>query len=138
MFLNKLCCMLTVGVFMMLFSATAASACAHDHSALGSAEHISNINHRVKSSTISSYPIEEQKSVALKDHSAKQLKSPLRASAALTAVQDDDESDEGEGSCIHGGGCTCSGSKSHIRGCGTNGDCHAHPGLVCTWAGGAS
>ena len=136
MSLKKLCCMFAVVVFMMLFSVTAASACTHDHSALGYGEHAGHTNHRVKSSTISSNLIGEQKQVALKDHSAKTLKSPIRSSATMTAMQEPNE--EGEGSCIHGNGCTCSGSKSHTRGCGTNGDCHAHPGLVCTWASGAS
>ena len=136
MSLKKLCCMFAVVVFINVFSMTAASACSHDHSAPGSGKHVGETNHRVKASTISSNLIGEQKQVALKDHSPKTLESPIRASVAMTPVQDDGE--DGEGSCIHGGGCTCSGSKSHTRGCGTNGDCHAHPGLVCTWAGGAS
>ncbi len=134
MSLKKLGCMFAVGVFMMLFSVTAASACTHDHSALDIGEHVGNTNHLVRSSTVSSNPIGEQKPVALKDNSAKQPKSPIRASAAMIAVQDDWEFEE-EGSCIHGGGCTCSGPRSHRRGCGTNGDCHAHSGLICTWGG---
>jgi hypothetical protein len=137
MSLKKLCCMFAVGVFMMLFSVMAASACTHDHSALGSGEHVGDINHRVKSSTISSNPIGERKHVAIKDHSAKQPKSPIRANAAMTPVQDDDEP-EFAGSCIHGNGCTCSGRRSHTRGCGTQGDCHAHSGLTCTWGGSVS
>ena len=135
MSLKKLCCMFAVGMFLMLFSVTAASACAHDHSALRSGEHVGNINHRAKSPTVSSNPIGEQKHIALKNPSAKQPKTPIRASAAMTTVQDDDGDDFGfAGSCIHGNGCTCSGPKSHKRGCGTNGDCHAHSGLTCTWA----
>jgi len=137
MSLKKLCCMFAVVVFMMLFSMTSASACTRDHSALSNGEHVGDTNHRVKSSTISSNPIGEQKQVALKDHSAKQPKSSIRARAAMPPVQDDGGS-ESEGSCIHGGGCTCSGRKSHTSGCGTNGDCHAHEGLICTWAGGAA
>ena len=129
---KKLCCILAVGVFMMLFSVTAASACTHDHSALGSDEHVADTNHRVKSSTISSIPIGEQKQVALKDDSSKQPKSPGRANATMTAVLEFEEF-ETAGSCIHGGGCTCSGRKSHTNTCGTQGDCHAHPGLICTW-----
>jgi|KBSSwiStaDraftv2_1062776.scaffolds.fasta_scaffold435067_2 hypothetical protein len=136
MSLKKLCCMFAVVVLMMLFSVTAASACTHDHSATDSGEHVGHTNHRVKSSTISLAPIGEHKEINLKDHTAGTLKSPIGASAAMTSMQEPD--DDGEGSCIHGNGCTCSGSRSHIRGCGTNGDCHAHPGLVCTWGGGAS
>lgn len=135
MALKKLCCMFAVGVFMMLVSVTVTSACPHDHSALNAGEHVGNTNQRVKWSTISSNPAGEQKRVALKDHSARQPKSPIRANAALTALQDDD-GPELEGSCIHGGGCTCSGPRSHRRGCGTQGDCHAHSGLICTWGGG--
>ena len=129
MSLKKLCCMFAAGVFMTLFSVTSASACTHDHSALGIGEHVGDTNHRVKAPTISSNLIGEKKQVALKDT---QPKSPIRASAGMTVIYDYEEF-EPAGSCIHGGGCTCTGRKSHTSGCGTNGDCHAHSGLTCTW-----
>lgn len=131
MSLKKLCCMFAVGVFMMLFSVTAASACTHDHSSLGSDEHVGDTNHRVKSSNISANPVGEQSQAAIKHDSNKRPKSTVRANADLITFQDDDM--EFAGSCIHGNGCTCSGRKSHTSGCGTNGDCHAHSGLTCTW-----
>lgn len=65
MSLKKLCSVFAVGVFMILISVTTASACPHDHSALGSPEHVSKTNHRVRSSTISS-PV-RAKDIALKD-----------------------------------------------------------------------
>lgn len=135
MSLRKLCCMFAVGVFMMLLSVTAASACTDDHSSV-SAEHVRN-HHQVRSSIISSTSTVEHKHIASKDRLAKQPKSPIRASAMMTAVLDDDDP-ETEGGCIHANGCTCSGLKSHKTKCGTNGDCTSHPGLICTWGSGGS
>jgi hypothetical protein len=56
----------------------------------------------------------------------------VKAAATTVTLQDDRWDLEYEGgSCIHG--CSCSGPRSHRRGCGMSGDCHAHEGLVCTW-----
>ena len=145
MSLRKLTCMFAVAVCACLFSARSASACAsdrphhdaHDHAAAsgGHLNHSHAAAHaRLRSST-------EGKRVADAKAPAKgadalpsgAAKAARPAGSAAPALQDDEEY---EGGCIHANGCTCSGRRSHSRYCGSgSGDCHAHPGLVCTWGG---
>ena len=133
MSLTKLLCMFSAGVFMILISATPSSACSHDHSTLPDS-HVEQVNHRGETAVTSVSLSGDHKRIALKNHNDARGKVPAKATVALAAVQDDDDFEYG-GSCIHAGGCTCSGRRSHTRTCGTQGDCHAHSGLVCTWGG---
>jgi hypothetical protein len=117
-------CALAIGVFMTLFSMQAASACSQPHT-LFVEEDITH-NHSLAIAA-SAFEATEQKN--LTSYSTSMTSFTL---ANFNPIFDEEE-EEGA-SCIHGGGCTCTGSKSHKNGCGTAGDCHAHSGLVCTWA----
>ena len=133
--LAKLSWMLVFGVLITLFSHTAASACDNDRVTLNTLDHISHTESR--SPTISSDRIKDQRTQWVRKNAAKGPNSLPRTNWVPALLVDDDDEPELMGSCIHNNGCTCSGPKSHKRGCGTEGDCHAHPGLICTWGGGS-
>ena len=131
MFLKRFICMFATGVFVILMSATASLACSRDHSS-GTESHVDRISHSLVAATVPMSPSTKQKQVAVKDHSKVTVKAPIKATVTLTAVQGDEDY---EGGCIHANGCTCTGRRSHTNTCGTQGDCHAHSGLTCTWGG---
>jgi hypothetical protein len=139
MSMKKVLCILASGLFMAVFSAKAV-ACPYDSPSSATTQQIikigGNASQIIGARAIASSDSKEQKYLAPKGTSAKRSKPapPAKAAAAVALQADDDDWSYG-GSCIHANGCTCYGPRSHRRTCGTNGDCHAHSGLVCTWGG---
>jgi len=134
MSLKKVSCMFAIGMFMILFSVKAASACAHHHLPVANNKHVGKTGEiafqRIGIQATVSSNTRERRHLASKTVYAKLSKTVIPIRAATVVLQDDDEA---VGSCIHSNGCTCRGHRSHTRTCGTQGDCHAHPGLICTW-----
>ena len=137
---KKFLFMLATGVCLSLFTAAPASACAGGHT-LHEAAHAHAGDHDgeglgARGATVStSAGVRDARRAAPGDAGARSPRATKFGRAAAYRLQEDDFP-ESEGSCIHEGGCTCSGPRTHRRGCGTNPDSHAHPGLLCTWASG--
>jgi hypothetical protein len=143
MSVKKFFWMFAVGACLSLCSAGTASACANDQLSHDGHEHVARASksvthrHAAPAADLKSEPEVSRPAARTADAKSPAPTKSVKATPAPTAaaLQDDGGFDEeAGGACIHG--CSCSGRKSHIRGCGTNGDCHAHEGLVCTWASG--
>ena len=141
MSMKQVICLLALGAFTTLASATEAHACAKDHADIADVEHAAEAAHDHSLKVDASLGVDApaaapasvakgRKHTAAKGAAAEAPKSMLPTRAAVAALQDEEE-----GGCIHANGCDCRGRTSHRRTCGTQGDCHAHPGLVCTWGG---
>lgn len=139
--MKKFFWMFAIAACMSLFSAQSASGCANDDLSHDTHEHAAKVvkavpqSHAATATTLNNESVPGK--LAVKNVNAKPTADAKAAKAATTttvALQDDDGFEMAGGSCIHG--CGCSGPKSHRRSCGTNGDCHGHEGLLCTWASG--
>ena len=143
MSVKKFFWMFAIGACLSLCSAETASACANDRLSHDTHEHAApaskSVAHKpaaVPSVALKSEP--EASRAASKTVNAKPTAATpattaktVKATAATATLQGDDGFDMEAGACIHG--CSCTGRTSHRSGCGTNGDCHAHEGLICTW-----
>ncbi|MCA1564546.1 MAG: hypothetical protein LC803_02595 [Acidobacteria bacterium] len=142
MSVKKFVWMFVIGACLSLCSAETASACANDRLSHDTHEHVAQA---VKSlpqrpgapAAVALRSEPEPSTLALRTADAKPATTTKTVKAATTTATLQETFDDGwdleeeAGSCIHG--CSCTGPRSHRRGCGTNGDCHAHEGLICTW-----
>jgi len=125
MTVRKVLCALAAGVFISLLSTQAVSACPNEHSSHLERKTISRTDHK---SAAPPGDHKEQKPRLSNSHTQPSTRVGSRVSVMLQGGFEEILT----GRCIHG--CPCNGFRSHRRGCGSAGDCHAHPGLLCTWA----
>ena len=145
MSVKKFFWMFAIGACLSLCSAETASACANDRLSHDTHEHAAqaakSIPRRTVAPAVALHSEPEASRPASKTVNAKPAATtpatttkPVKAATTVTLQEPFDDGWDFEpeaGSCIHG--CSCTGPRSHRRGCGTNGDCHAHEGLICTW-----